>query len=589
MRGLVHFAIAALVATGSVHCNTEVLVVRGRTAGSGGGAFGGGPPTGVTDKIDLLLMIDNSRSMADKEEALAATIPDLVQAFVNPRCLGPNGAEVQPAAWDAPCPPGHEREFAPVLDMHIGVITSSLGGVGADICSASYGPSGDDEAHLVARSPDGSVATYERLGFLAWDPTGQLSPPGDANATNVQQSLAVMVIGAGEAGCAFESQLEAWYRFLVEPDPYDSIHIEDQDAVLEGTDTELLSQRDAFLRPDSAVVIVMLTDENDCSTRAGGQFYWARQLYQPGTNEPYHLPKPRHACSIDPNDPCCRSCGQSAGDGCDDTEDDCSAPLDHGTDYYAMRCWDQKRRFGIDFNHPLDRYVTGLTETAVTDRYGNVVPNPLFSGGPRVPSMVYLAGIVGVPWQDIARVGADEMPASPLGFMGPAELASAGRWPIIAGDPATHVPPTDPFMVESTAPRTGQNPVTGDLVAPPESGSLNPINGHEIYESVAELQHACIFPLAQPKDCSDPSASCTCSDLAIDPICQDPMGQYGNMQYAAKAHPGLRQLAVLRDVGEQGVVGSICAPQVDDPNAPDWYYRPTFRTLAQAVSKSLAP
>ena len=37
------------------------------------------------------------------------------------------------------------------------------------------------------------------------------------------------------------------------------------------------------------------------------------------------------------------------------------------------RCWQQKRRFGIDFLYPVDRYVDALTKTTVADREGNLV------------------------------------------------------------------------------------------------------------------------------------------------------------------------------------------------------------------------
>ena len=42
------------------------------------------------DKIDLLFMIDNSISMADKQLVLQAAVPDLVQRLVNPNCVDPN-------------------------------------------------------------------------------------------------------------------------------------------------------------------------------------------------------------------------------------------------------------------------------------------------------------------------------------------------------------------------------------------------------------------------------------------------------------------------------------------------------------------
>ena len=41
----------------------------------------------VVQQIDLLLMIDNSRSMADKQQVLVQALPDLVAGLVNPRCV----------------------------------------------------------------------------------------------------------------------------------------------------------------------------------------------------------------------------------------------------------------------------------------------------------------------------------------------------------------------------------------------------------------------------------------------------------------------------------------------------------------------
>ncbi len=88
-------------------------------------------------RVDLLMMIDNSPSMADKQLLVAATIPDLLQALANPSCIDlASGASMQPAAPSDDCPGGYQREFAPLTDLHVGVITSSLGGHGADICSA---------------------------------------------------------------------------------------------------------------------------------------------------------------------------------------------------------------------------------------------------------------------------------------------------------------------------------------------------------------------------------------------------------------------------------------------------------------------
>jgi len=585
----------------------------GGTGLSGGTGGTGGvidpcnpPPTPQTDKVDLLLAIDNSRSMADKQAILSLGVPELVGFFTNPTCLDENGIEVgQPLSPTDSCPAGSQRRFAPVRDLHIGVVSSSLGGHGADACDDADMPPTNDHGHLLARTdPEGmgQVPTYQSLGFLAWDPDGQLQPPGEGNEASLVANLQAMIGGVGELGCGYESQLESWYRFLIDPDPHASVTVVDSQAVLEGTDVTLLGQRAEFLRPDSVLIVLMTTDENDCSTREGGQFFFANQIFQPGSSNPYHLPKPRAACATDPNSPCCRSCGQAPGDGCDTSQDDCDGSLSNLEDNINLRCFDQKRRFGIDFLYPIDRYVTGLTALQVTDRHGNVVPNPLYTGGGREPGMAYLGALVGVPWQDIARRNENGVPdlltglrnGQPVGGLQSAcELQQNGVWEVIAGDLGQYVPPTDPLMVESVEPRTGANPITGDALAPPGAGLFaNPINGHEYsIPDRDDLQYACIFPLAQPRDCSNPNNfACDCSVPGNDnPLCQDENGQFGTTQYYAKAYPGRRHLAVLAGLGAQGVVGSICPAQTDNPTGVDWGYRPAFAAIAEAASRSLVP
>lgn len=605
-------AIAVLVA-----CGDSVVIVTGGSGGAGanqgGGTAAGGPGAspdpGSSNQVDLLLVVDNSRSMADKQEILAATVPQLLGYLTNPRCVDGDGVVVsQPENSAAACPDGSSRQFAPVRDLQVGVISSSIGSHGADACNpsamSSLHFSVNDRAHLIARSgpqpADPAVPTYQGLGFLAWDPNGAKSPPGESDAFTLSTALAAMIVGAGELGCGYEAPLEAWYRFLVEPDPYETITIDNGQAVLVGTDQVILDQRAAFLRPDSVLMVVMLSDENDCSTRDGSQFFFVNQIFQPGTNTPYRLPKPRAACAVDPDDPCCRSCGQAPGEGCDTSQDDCGGTLSNLDDNINVRCFDQKRRFGIDFNWPVDRYVAGSSQFEVTDRHGNVVNNPLYTGG-RDPSMVYLAGIVGVPWQDIARrdvsgqpdiaAGLDAQMKPIGGFMSPEELAATSTWDLILGDPAAGLPPTDPLMVESIEPRSGINPVTGDAVAPPGSGYLaNPINGHEVVIPARDdLQYACIFPLPKAVDCSGGGVSCECGANDESPLCQAPDGSFGTTQYFAKAYPGRRHLAVLKAMGSQGVVGSICPVQLVDGAEPGFGFQPTFATLVGAAARSIAP
>src|SRR5262249_16440225 len=68
-------------------------------------------PQSRVDKIDLLLMIDNSQSMADKQSILADAVPDLVKGLTSPLCLDEHGvpAASQPASPLDKCPTGTER------------------------------------------------------------------------------------------------------------------------------------------------------------------------------------------------------------------------------------------------------------------------------------------------------------------------------------------------------------------------------------------------------------------------------------------------------------------------------------------------
>jgi hypothetical protein len=596
----------------------------GGMGGSGGGAggsggAGGGQNIGQVGKIDLLFMIDNSRSMADKQEILALTIPDLVTSLVNPRCVDANGVSspMQPAGPSDPCPvAGTMREFAPITDLHIGIISSSIGGHGADACpnqennTCAPDPNftNNDKGHLLARldaCTPGNAPTYQNKSFLAWDPQQKLVPPGEGNASALTGTLNDMVIGVGQVGCGYEAQLESWYRFLVDPEPYNTITVINGTATPQGTDATLLAQRADFLRSDSLLAVVMLTDENDCSVREYGPFFFASQLKN-ANGTAFHLPRARSECAVNPNDPCCKSCGQNLGNcpadpTCLDANGNVKALTDL-EDAPNLRCFEQKRRFGIDFLYPIDRYVTALSSPMVPDRAGNLVPNPIFSDlnpadgitAVRDPGLVFMAGLVGVPWQDLARDPKDLT----KGYKDANELMAANgqgmtSWDIVLGDPANYVPPKDPLMIESINPRAGSNPVTGDPIAPPGSPT-NPINGSEYsVTNQDDLQYACIFPLLTPRDCGDFSiVACDCKDPNNkNPLCQpspnDPTKR--TLQTKAKAYPGRRELSLLKELGPRGVPASVCPAQLDDSTKADFGYRPAVSAIVESIRPRLLP
>jgi hypothetical protein len=311
------------------------------------------------------------------------------------------------------------------------------------------------------------------------------------------------------------------------------------------------------------------------------------------------MPRATSVCAGDPLDPCCRSCADTSSlAGCPSTASDPECQLgDYPGDLDSryLRCFAQKRRFGRDFLQPIQRYVDGLTKLEVPRQDGALVPNPLLiaspGAAPRHPSLVFVAGIVGVPWQDLARDPSDDRE---LHYKSARELHQQGVWDIIVGNPAAGVPPTDPLMIESIDARSGRNPVTGDLVAPPDSADplANPINGHEMVLDYAgvDLQYACIFELPEPRDCSTAGFNCDCGANAFGgskPICQDENGVYGSTQFRAKAFPGLRQLEVLKGFGDNAIVASICARNLRDASRQDYGYRPALRAILDRLSAGL--
>src|SRR5579871_1912720 len=225
--------------------------------------------TQTLQKADLLFMIDNSISMADKQAVLRDAVPDLVQRLVNPNCVDPGtGVAGAPAADPhQECSGNLIREFAPLRDIHVGIVTSSIGSHGSPLCeSRGLGDAAatndadpilqqqNDHGYLIGKRsrytnpPGGFPADGE--GFLDWNPDNNAGETVEAFTTTFQQ----MTVAVGEQGCGLESQLEAVYRFLVDPNPYQQINISkcpdsnEDCAVPTGKDENLLAQRAAFLR-----------------------------------------------------------------------------------------------------------------------------------------------------------------------------------------------------------------------------------------------------------------------------------------------------------------------------------------------------
>lgn len=600
-------------------------------------------PTGSANKLDLLLVVDNSANMPEKAAVFADSVRYLLEQLVQPPCVNATGE--QTTQLNGACPPDTTPLHAPLNDIHVGVITTSLGGYGAtQVCAITpERPETlqlDDGAHLVGSLP--RAVDVPGGDFLI------RQPDSDQPFAEFVTDIRAHISAAGEDGCGYEAQLEAWTRFLVDPAPHTRIvrqpcNASDTVNSCNGpeldpsgqplVDTTLLAQRAAFLRPDSLVGIVVLTDENDCSMKSKGQTWiLSDQQDSSGTF------RGTAACETDPNDPCCQSCAAGRVPAGCPTDTDGKAPGCTETTYplwtaetpedsLSLRCFNQKRRFGLDFLFPTERYVHALTSNRICPSDSSLgsdvcsqdtpVENPLWvNGGIQRPrGHVFFTTISGVPWQDLAvdpdaevvtyRRSPATDPNQVLDWallLGAAdENGSRVQYPNIDGV-------MDPLLFESVTPRTGINPPTGAALAAPDSPNLaNPINGHEwnIVDRSA-LQYSCLMPLSEPEVClsaeeqaalgADGSFvhSCHCSDFGNDdfrsPTCQAPDGSYGLTKYFSGAFPPTRLLQVQEQLALNGtvspVVGSVCAKSLDDSLA-DSGFKPTMDALLHGLRGQL--
>jgi hypothetical protein len=627
---------AAVVASGACHGELEIggsgdgsvstvgssSGSQGSGSGSGGVMSGGlsvpsaspdggtiviGPQTSPVTKLDLLFMIDNSASMGDKQAYLEQAIPDLVARLATPNCVNPNSGAVDGPSTvlnngTADCSsytsadPASAPEFPAMADMHIGIVSSSLGprlgdkygnGMGGacnptamtvNINGTTLLDHNDDQAHLLTRSSDPTInlavspPTEVTLpdatpsGFLAWYPTlaentgSAGADPAITSAPQLDTDFSDLMAGVHDFGCGIESQLESWYRFLIQPDPYASLALDANNlAQWVGVDTTIIKERHDFLRPDSLVAIVDLTDENDSEIDVrslGGQGY----VFMSTSFEPPHGTA---ACATNPGDPSCTTLGPQ-GD-----PNPYSMPNDWGYDL-NLRHVHMKAKYGLDPQFPISRYQNGLLSAVVPDRTGeypsgatayvgtNDCTNPLFAAslpdgstlsasiatsvsatdaatlcklpqGTRPSSLVFYLHIGGVPWQ---LLHFDPTSAAN------SQLTDADWVRILGNDPLNYdYTGIDPHMIESYAPRTSEPfatatplraingasgtsaaetaPQAANSVTAANAGVPDPYNGREwVTNSTAgtgganhvdlavDRQYACIFKLAVPRDCS---------------------------------------------------------------------------------------
>jgi hypothetical protein len=242
---------------------------------------------GVSE-VDLLFMIDNSASMAPKQLKLARELPRLLSVLTSgDRCAGL-----------AECPYSDttptKRRFTAVKSLHLGVVTSNLGGID-DLPSDSQQSllscldNGDDarlqnsvtvavngvtagKNEFPAPIKEGEKLILADLDCELGDVDRYLSyvaNESDLDATLKQFSCVSKV---GPRGCPFEQQLEAAWKALA-PSSKTGPDYE----FLNGTHGQGDDYNDGFLRDDAVLAVVLVTDEDDCAITEEG-----KPLFLPG-------------------------------------------------------------------------------------------------------------------------------------------------------------------------------------------------------------------------------------------------------------------------------------------------------------------
>jgi hypothetical protein len=201
-------------------------------------------------ELDLLLMVDSSNSMAEEQALLREQLPRLVRVLASG---DRDGDGVQ--------------DFPALSSVQIGVITPDLGsGSDASVptCAPGWGENG--MLRTSTRSEDPACAGIPANGILRYEE----SDPASLEAFVTHTSCLADV---GTGGCGFEQQLEATLLALSPSAPTDYTAAGwSAPTFPDGRTGHGDGAHAGFVRSESMLAIVQVTDENDTSVLDTGLF-----------------------------------------------------------------------------------------------------------------------------------------------------------------------------------------------------------------------------------------------------------------------------------------------------------------------------
>jgi len=183
-------------------------------------------PQPETRKVDILVVVDDSRGTQEEQANFAASFPQLLRAILDP--------PLDPATG--------EPEHPPVTDLHYGVVGVDMGTGGYPVETCGDPVDGDDGVlrHEPSVSISGCASTYPP--FLSYAST---NPDGEAIEELATDAGCISTLGG--QGCGFEQPLASATRALEHAQPG--------------------GPNAGFIRDDALLVVFFFSDEDDASVR----------------------------------------------------------------------------------------------------------------------------------------------------------------------------------------------------------------------------------------------------------------------------------------------------------------------------------
>jgi hypothetical protein len=194
--------------------------------------------------LDLLFVVDDSGSMKEEQTSLRRELPRMIERLVSGDTDGDGS-----------------QDMLPIDELHLGVVSSDMGLVGVTGIEKCEGL-GDDG---ILQDGSGQL----EAGCDASGPRFLTYRSADDDPAQVARDFGC-IAALGTDGCGFEQQLEAGLKALW-PSRDDSITFLPAPSG-EGTRGHGDDENAGFLRPNqrqdtSLIAVVLVTDEDDCSSR----------------------------------------------------------------------------------------------------------------------------------------------------------------------------------------------------------------------------------------------------------------------------------------------------------------------------------